>query len=184
MSDEKNSKNLQGLALWISMALSRKGLSPDHFAVDHLTGSAKRSFYNWSAGRNAPQKSKHPEIEAALGWKSGAIDRILRDEFVTEQDVFLADEDKAARRASELSTDELLTELTRRMKAAEAIAEQHEANVIKIDATLHEGKPESKPADKQNHGTVTPLGTRRRAPQYQAARTEIPSDSPLDDSDE
>jgi len=173
-------KNLQGLALWISMGLSRKGVGAEEFAQNHLPQSSRRSFYNWAGGKNAPQKAAHPLLEQALGWKPGAIQRILRDEFVTEQDVFQGDEDKAAKRASELSDEELLSEMTRRMLLYRDKAEVAEANVIKIDATLHEGKP----AEKQTHGTVTPLGTRRKAPQYQAARTEIPSDSSLDDSDE
>ena len=177
-------KNLQGLALWISMGLSRKGIGAEEFAQNHLPPSSRRSFYNWAAGRNAPQKAAHPVLEQALGWKPGAVHRILTDGFVTEQDVFQGDEDKAAKRASELSDEELLAELTRRTLRYRDLAERAEENVIKIDATLHEGKPDTKPADKQNHGTVTALGTRRKAPQYQAARTEIPSDSPLDDSDE
>lgn len=182
MSETK--KNLQGLALWISMALSRKGIGAEEFAQEHLPPSSRRSFYNWAAGRNAPQKAVHPELEKALGWRQGAVTRILTDEFVTEQDVFLGDEDRPAKRAVELSDEELLAELTRRTLRYRDLAERAEENVIKIDATLHEGKPEGKPADKQNHGTVTPLGTRRKAPQYIAARTEIPSDSALDDSNE
>ncbi|QOT15917.1 hypothetical protein [Paenarthrobacter sp. YJN-5] len=177
-------KNLQGLALWISMGLSRKGIGAEEFAQNHLPPSSRRSFYNWAAGRNAPQKAAHPILEQALGWKPGAVHRILTDGFVTEQDVFQGDEDKAAKRASELSDEELLSEMTRRMLFYRDKAEVADASVIKIDATLHEGKPESKSADKQNHGTVTALGTRRKAPQYLAARTEIPSDSSLDDSDE
>lgn len=180
MSDDKNPKNLQGLALWISMGLSRIGMGSEQFATEHLPQSARRSFYNWAAGRNAPQKAAHPILEEALGWKQGAVQRILTDEFVTEADVFQADEDKAAKRASELSDEELLSEMTRRMLFYRDKAEQVGENVIKIDATLHEGKP----AEQPNHATVTPLGTRRRSPQYQAARTEIPTDSPLDDSDE
>lgn len=173
-------KNLQGLALWISMGLSRKGVGAEEFAQNYLPQSSRRSFYNWAGGKNAPQKAAHPILEEALGWKPGAVQRILRDEFVTEQDVFQGDEDKAAKRASELSDEELLSEMTRRMLFYRDKAEVAEANVIKIDATLHEGKPNGQ----ETHATVTPLGTRRKAPQYQAARTEIPSDSSLDDTDE
>ena len=180
MSDDKNPKNLQGLALWISMGLSRIGMGSEQFAQEHLPPNARRSFYNWAAGRNAPQKAAHPVLEEALGWKQGAVQRILTDEFVTESDVFQGDEDKAAKRASELSDEELLSEMTRRMLFYRDKAEQAGENVIKIDATLHEGKP----AEHQNHATVTPLGTRRRTPQYLAARTEIPTDGSLDDSDE
>ena len=173
-------KNLQGLALWISMGLSRKGIGAEEFAQNHLPQSSRRSFYNWAGGKNAPQKAAHPILEQALGWKPGAIQRILRDEFVTESDVFQGDEDKAAKRASELSDEELLSEMTRRMLFYRDKAEHAEENVIKIDATLHEGKP----ADKPTHGTVTPLGARRKAPQYQAARTEIPSNGHEDEGDE
>ena len=180
MSDDKNPKNLQGLALWISMGLSRKGIGAEQFANEYLGPSARRSFYNWAAGRNAPQKASHPELEKALGWKQGAVTRILTDEFVTEADVFLGDDDRPAKRASELSDEDLLAEMTRRMLLYRDKAEHAEQNVIKIDATLHEGKPDDNPG----HATVTPLGTRRRAPQYLAARTEIPTDSPLDDRDE
>lgn len=180
MSDDKNPKNVQGLALWISMGLSRIGMGSEQFANERLPSSARRSFYNWAAGRNAPQKAAHPVLEEALGWKQGAVQRILTDEFVTESDVFQGDEDKAAKRASELSDEELLSEMTRRMLFYRDKAEQSEPNWIRIDGTIHEGKA----PDKENHATVTPLGTRRKAPQYQAARTEIPSDSSLDDSNE
>ncbi len=180
MSEDKNPKNLQGLALWISMGLSRIGMGAEEFAQDHLPASSRRSFYNWAGGKNAPQKAAHPILEQGLGWKPGAVQRILTDEFVTESDVFQSDDEKTAKRASQLSDEELLAELTRRTLLYRDKAQAAEQNVIKIDATLHEGKP----ADKPTHGTVTPLGTRRKAPQYLAARTEIPSDSALDDSDE
>ena len=178
-------KNTGALALWINMGLSRKGMGLEQLAEhEQLSPGVARSFYNWAKGRNAPQKAKHAILEQALDWKPGAVQRILSDEFVTEADIFKSEEDRPARRAVELSDEELLAELTRRTLRYRDKAEAAEANVIKIDATLHEGKPETKSADKQNHGTVTPLGTRRKAPQYLAARTEIPSDSPLDDSNE
>ena len=100
------------------MGVAKKGMGTEEFVAEHLSGAARRSFYNWAAGRNIPQTGSHAELEQALGWKPGAVVRILANVFVTDKDVYPPDLDAIARKAANLSDEELLDELGRRVREA------------------------------------------------------------------
>ncbi|WP_367645945.1 hypothetical protein [Paenarthrobacter ureafaciens] len=118
----KNSNSARRLGRWISAGLSRLGMGSEQFAQNHLPPSSRRSFYNWAAGRNIPQAASHAELERGLGWKPGAVMRILSSEAVREEEVFLPDLEAIARKAENLTDEDLLEELGRRFREAKAQA--------------------------------------------------------------
>lgn len=79
-----------------------------------------RSVDNWTSGNVAPQPMMRGRIEEGLGWKPGIITDVLEDEvaeFWGLDDVRIPDPAQLpVARASQLTDDELLTEMTRRFK--------------------------------------------------------------------
>lgn len=113
--------------------LAEFGMGPETF-TKRLSEQNRRPFYSWMAGTNAPQAKNRPVLEDALTWERGAITRILeapiteRITLAEVRDWAVVGEDPApVRRASELSTDALLIELTRRSGAMEARIAELEA---------------------------------------------------------
>ena len=113
--------NKQALSRLLDMQLDADGIGPEEFARKRLDESRRSSFFNWRAGRSKPQAEKRAELEDALGWKRGSVTKILGAAESIYWDLkkvqLPAPEDRAALKAAELSTDELLIELTRRVGA-------------------------------------------------------------------
>lgn len=136
-------KGAPELAEWIKHALSRKGLSLEHLAQatgdNPLIPISKRSLYNWAGGDNVPQPAKHPSLEKLLGWKPGSVHRILTGEAISDSDLYAVDENVVALKAADLTTDELLAELRRRLDHAEARAAVADT-VVEAIGTLRNAK--------------------------------------------
>lgn len=56
-------ESTQPLALWINMALSRKGIGIEQFATDLLSGAGRRSVCSWAKGENAPQRARLSRLD-------------------------------------------------------------------------------------------------------------------------
>jgi hypothetical protein len=123
MSSKKNTAELVRL---LQEHMKDKGIGPT--AIEKaLPEKSGRSFYNWLGG-TAPWASMRGPLEEALGWKRGIVTEILESP-ITKR-FTLAEvrdwgvlEDKPVARASELTTDELLVELTRRVGALQSEVE-------------------------------------------------------------
>lgn len=137
--DERS--NLSELSRLIREQLEVLAEGPDVFAK-RLPAEMKRAFYNWRAGTSTPQVRTRAVLEDALGWERGSISRILEAP-ITER-ISLAEvrdwgkvggEPFAVQRAAELSTQDLLTELTRRVLVLEEENEllKREGKVIPIN---------------------------------------------------
>lgn len=124
------------LARLLREQLSVFGVGTETFAKRHLPERSLRPFYSWVAGAAAPQLKNRAELEDALGWERGSITKIL-DAPITETISLAEVRDWAAAgiaapavaRAAELSSDELVAELGRRLLVAEAklsVYEGHE----------------------------------------------------------
>lgn len=113
--------NKAALSRLLEMQLDALGIGPEEFARERLDESRRSSFFNWRAGRSKPQTENRAMLEDALGWKRGSVTRILGAAEAIYWDLkkvqVPAPEDRAALKAAELSTDELLIELTRRVGA-------------------------------------------------------------------
>lgn len=138
---------------------------------------ALRTMRSWVAvGGPVIQQRQHATVEDALGWRRDSIMDILenpREAMLWSLDEVRAwePEELPVRRASELTTDELLTELTRRVGALQAEVDMHREPSNPAEA---EGKREA---------SITHLGSRRRDPMSQAARTKMPDEDPKRDTD-
>jgi hypothetical protein len=127
MSDDNRAE----LGRLITEQLREEGVGPEAFAR-RFPEPAKRSVYGWMAGSFAPRNSSRAALEDALRWKRGSVTRIL-DSPITET-LTLSEvkdwgqwADPAVARASELSDDELLMELTRRWGAMRVRLERLES---------------------------------------------------------
>lgn len=87
--------------------------------------SPKRAFYWWKDGTSAPSRKYRAQLEDALGWRRGVVTEIL-DAPITKTFTLSEVRDWSAQpkpgpvKARDLSTDELLMELTRRVGAMES----------------------------------------------------------------
>lgn len=87
--------------------------------------SARRLFYWWKDGTSAPSRKYRAQLEDALGWRRGVVTDIL-DAPITQKFTLSEVRDWSAQpkpgpvKARDLSTDELLMELTRRVGAMES----------------------------------------------------------------
>lgn len=122
MSDD----NRTDLAKLIKAQLEQDGIGPEAFAK-RLPEKSRRPFYNWLSGTSAPRNRNRAELEDALGWERGSVSRILeapiteRITLAEVRDWAQVDEPSTpVARASQLSTDELLVELTRRVGVLQA----------------------------------------------------------------
>lgn len=93
--------------------------------VKDWTASAQRSFYDWRDGFSTPLKKSRPMLEDALGWRRGVVSEILdapitREFTLSEVRDWAALPDPGLVKARDLSTDELLMELTRRVGSMES----------------------------------------------------------------
>lgn len=108
----------QRLARLLEDQRSAFGEIPNDFAARFsMTG---RSMEYWMSGRVAPRTGRRAAIENGIGWRPGIITQILEDdvaEFWGLDDVRIPDpSQQPVARASQLTDDELLTEVTRRFK--------------------------------------------------------------------
>lgn len=115
-----NPKN-QKLAELLRKRRVQLGESMPTFAGRFLPESKEpeRTYINWEQGLRAPQAGVRAAVEKAIGWKPGSIDRLLSGEgvFLSLDDVQEPPtKDQPVKRASELTDDELLSEVTRRFK--------------------------------------------------------------------
>lgn len=89
----------------------------------------QRSFYDWRDGSAAPLRKSRPPLEEALGWRRGVVTDILeapitREFTLSEVRDWAKQPDPGAVKARDLSTDDLLMELTRRVGALQEIADR------------------------------------------------------------
>jgi hypothetical protein len=120
MSSKKNTAELVRL---LQEHMKDAGLGPEAIAK-RLPEKSGRSFYNWLTG-TAPWVSMRGPLEEALGWRRGSVTEVLdspitRTFTLAEVRDWAELEDKPVERASELTTDELLVELTRRVGVLQA----------------------------------------------------------------
>lgn len=85
----------------------------------------ERAFYNWRDGSSAPLRKTRPMLEDALGWRRGVVTEILdapitRKFTLSEVRDWAKLPDPGAVKARDLSTDDLLMELTRRVGVLQA----------------------------------------------------------------
>lgn len=110
----------------------------------------QRSFYDWRDGSVAPLRKSRPLLEEALGWRPGVVTEILeapvtREFTLSEVRDWGRIPEPGAVRARDLSTDELLMELTRRVGALQEIADEKKAaelasgNVVPLREQSHYG---------------------------------------------
>lgn len=88
----------------------------------------ERAFYNWRDGSSAPLRKSRPMLEDALGWRRGVVTEILdapitRKFTLSEVRDWAALPDPGAVKARDLSTDDLLMELTRRVGALQSFVD-------------------------------------------------------------
>lgn len=146
-------QNRDELSRLIREQLDADGIGPEKFAK-RLPEKSRRAFYNWIAGSAAPRAGLRPELEEALGWEAGSVTRIL-DAPITERLTLaevrdwslVEDPSRPVARASELSTAELLLELSARYHAEQARIEELEATVERLGGG----------AGKERHASVTHL---------------------------
>jgi hypothetical protein len=140
--------NRQELGRLINEHLVAEGLRPADI-TKKLPESQKRSFFNWKSGAMPPRSNDaRVALEDALGWKRGAVTMILEAPITQTFELSeLRDwgqvTDPPVARASELSTDELLTELTRRVLDMDQRLSEFEgddAQVIRLHGSVHEGR--------------------------------------------
>jgi hypothetical protein len=118
-------KNTAELARLIKAHLADKSIGPVAF-TKLLPTKNQRTFYNWLDGA-VPRNDARGPLEDALGWKRGSVTEVLESPITRtftlselrdwEQ---ISDESGGkglAVKASDLSIDELLIELTRRVGA-------------------------------------------------------------------
>jgi transcriptional regulator with XRE-family HTH domain len=96
---------------------SRRGPSD---IVKGWSDGATRSFYGWKDGDTAPLRKSRAMLEDALGWRRGVVTDILEASItktytLSEIRDWSALPEPGLVKARELSTDELLIELTRRV---------------------------------------------------------------------
>lgn len=138
---------------------------------------ALRTMRSWVAeGGPLITPRQHATVEDALGWRRDSIMDIMdnpREAMGWGLDEVRAwePEELPVRRASLLTTDELLTELTRRVGALQAEVDMLREPSNPVEA---EGKREA---------SITHLGSRRRSPLSQAARTKKPAEDPKRDTE-
>jgi transcriptional regulator with XRE-family HTH domain len=83
---------------------------------------AERSFYGWRDGEVTPLRKSRPMLEDALGWRRGVITEILEAPItkaftLSEVRDWAAMPEPGTAKARDLSVDELLMELTRKVGA-------------------------------------------------------------------
>lgn len=114
-------KNTAELVRLIQAHLSDKSIGPEAFTRD-WPARDKRSYYNWTQKGMVPRNESRGLLEDALGWKRGSVTEVLESPITRTftlselRDWEKVDEPRVTK-ASELSTDELLIELTRRVGA-------------------------------------------------------------------
>jgi len=107
--------------------------------------SPKRSFYGWKEGESAPLRKSRAMLEDALGWRRGVVTQILdgpitRKFTLSEVRDWSALPEPLPLKARDLSTDELLIELTRRVGSMEAELERlRPSNVVPLREQDHYG---------------------------------------------
>lgn len=106
------------------------------------TLSARRSFYTWRDGVAVPSIRNRAMLEDALGWRRGVVTEVLsapitREFSLSEVRDWSAQPEPGLVKARDLSTDELLAELVRRVGnlQAEVDAAHTPDNVVKLRDT-------------------------------------------------
>jgi transcriptional regulator with XRE-family HTH domain len=129
MEDKDNRSALSRL---INEQLQADGVGSDSL-VRKLPGVTERTVYLWLSSSTVPLPRSRAALEDALGWKRGSVTRIL--EAPITEDVTLSEvkdwgagttDDISVKRASDLSDDELLVELTRRWGSMRARLDEFE----------------------------------------------------------
>ncbi|MEQ4566226.1 hypothetical protein [Paenarthrobacter sp. CAP02] len=128
--------NRAELARLILEHLADKGLGKEEFARSFPDTVKRRAVYHWMAGSHAPVGvGQRAVLEDVLGWKRGSVATVLDSkpgsEFVLSELrdwTQVGESEKPVARASELSLDELVLELTRRVGVLQARNELLEQN--------------------------------------------------------
>lgn len=161
--------------------LFQAALREQHTGIEALAREvpelSARTMWAWIAeGGRVIQGRQRALVEDVLGWRRDSITDILenpRESMLWSLDDVRKWEPAEApvRRAAELTTDELLVELTRRVGAMEAELDLYRepSNVIQVEAS--EG------------GTVHAFKPKRKPSLSQVARTKMPAEDPKRDTD-
>ena len=120
--------NRAGLARLIQEELDTSRRGPAAIVAGWPLGR-QRSFYDWRDGSVAPLRKSRPLLEEALGWRPGVVTEILeapitREFTLSEVRDWAKQPEPGAVRARDLSTDDLLMELTRRVGALQEIVDR------------------------------------------------------------
>lgn len=118
MTPATREENKAELSRLIKTELENSRRGPSEI-VRALPPSLARSFYWWMDGTNAPRAKSRILLEEVLGWRVGVVTDILESDSSTS---FTLSEvrdwskmpEPVVTRASQLSDEELLMELTRR----------------------------------------------------------------------
>jgi hypothetical protein len=146
--------NRAELARLILEHLADKGLGKEEFARSFPDSVKRRAVYHWMAGSHAPAgMAQKTALEDVLGWKRGSVGSVLDSKIGTEFVLSelrdwgqLGESEKPVARASELSLDELVIELTRRVGILQARNEF-------LEGVGHESAPSRKEFDLAAHDT-------------------------------
>jgi len=107
------------LARLIQEEMDDSGRGPIAVTQGWSTGQV-RAFYGWRDGSTIPLRRSRGMLEDALGWRRGVVTEVLEAPItqaftLSEVRDWAAQSEPAVLRARDLSTDELLLELTRRV---------------------------------------------------------------------
>ena len=127
MSDDNRAE----LARLIGQELEESRRGPAEVVKDWSQG-ARRSFYGWRDGDTVPLRKSRAMLEDALGWRRGAVTDILeapitRTFTLSEVRDWSAMPEPGVASARDLTVDELLMELTRKVGVLQSELEARRA---------------------------------------------------------
>jgi len=144
--DAMSDDNRAELARLIGQELEESRRGPAEVVKDWSQGP-RRSFYGWRDGDTVPLRKSRAMLEDALGWRRGAVTDILeapitRTFTLSEVRDWSAMPEPGVASARDLTVDELLMELTRKVGVLQSELDARRAadNVIPLrDEQSHYG---------------------------------------------
>lgn len=151
------------------------------------TNTSRKTVENWKAALTSPDPGKRDEVETALGWARGAITDILtspagtswRLDDVVDGGPEWEPNEWVVERARDLTTDELLRELSYRVTFLQDKVDLYETpgKVVRAEVT------DKGASDGSRDATVHQFPGRTKRPESQAARTKSPFPDADDDTE-
>lgn len=101
---------------------------PTQMAAAKAVGVPLRSLANWMNGSHPPRRAAQEKLEAAFGWKRGAINEVLTAEDPAVYDIEALREDRPGRDVDleRVSDEALVVELGRRIGNLKAKLREYE----------------------------------------------------------